>query len=153
MRAALPPLKGTLGLLQLFLLLQEDRHHDRLKWPWPRGHHAGLHLELGVIEESVKDGLIPFRKGPFERGPAAAFKLLKRDRKVPRSLRTLDQALRVSWRIVKDWVEAQRAIVDTTMVALEQVLLPYAITPDGRTLYERLRATYFVLPPAESQEI
>jgi hypothetical protein len=42
-------------------------------------------------------------------------KLLEQDRKVPRSFRTLAQALRVSWRIVKDWVEAQMAIVDTRM--------------------------------------
>jgi hypothetical protein len=79
-------------------------------------------------------------------------KLLERDRKVPRTFRTQEQALRVSWRIVKDWVEAQMAIVETTMVQLEQVFLSYVITPDGRTLYERLRDTQFVLPPAETKE-
>jgi len=41
--------------------------------------------------------------------------LLERDHKVPRSFRTPEQALRVSWRIVKDWVEAQMAIVETKM--------------------------------------
>jgi hypothetical protein len=41
--------------------------------------------------------------------------VLERDRKVPRSFRTPEQALRVSWRIVKDWVEAQMAIVETKM--------------------------------------
>jgi hypothetical protein len=79
-------------------------------------------------------------------------KLLEQDRKVPRSFRTQEQALRVSWRIVKDWVEAQMAIVDTKMVQLEQVFLPYAIMPDGRTLYERVRDARFVLPPAETKE-
>jgi hypothetical protein len=78
--------------------------------------------------------------------------LLERDRKVPRSFRTPEQALRVSWRIVKDWVEAQMAIVDTKMVHLEQVFLPYVIMPDGRTLYERVRDARFVLPPAEMKE-
>ena len=78
--------------------------------------------------------------------------LLERDRKVPRSFRTPEQALRVSWRIVKDWVEAQMAIVDTKMVTLEQVFLPYVIMPDGRTLYERVRDARFVLPPAEMKE-
>jgi hypothetical protein len=53
---------------------------------------------------------------------------------------------------VKDWVEAQMAIVDTKMVQLEQVFLPYVITPDGRTLYERMRDTQFVLPPPETRE-
>lgn len=80
-------------------------------------------------------------------------RILERDRKVPRSFRTPEQALRVSWRIVKDWVEAQMAIVETKMVQLEQVFLPYAIMPDGRTLYERVRDTQFVLPPVHPKEI
>jgi hypothetical protein len=78
--------------------------------------------------------------------------ILEHDRKVPRGFRTQEQALRVSWRIIKDWVEAQMAIVDTKMVQLEQVFLPYVIMPDGRTLYERVRDARFVLPPAETKE-
>jgi hypothetical protein len=78
--------------------------------------------------------------------------LLERDRKVPRSFRTPEQALRVSWRMVKDWVEAQLAIVETKMVQFEQVFLPLIITPDGRTLYERVREAQFVLPPARTKE-
>jgi hypothetical protein len=35
----------------------------------------------------------------------------------------------VSWRLINDWVEAQMTIVETTMVQLEQVFLPYVITP------------------------
>jgi hypothetical protein len=57
------------------------------------------------------------------------------DRKVPRRLCTDEQALRVSWRIVKDWVEAQLAIVASGMTDLAEVFLPYAITKDGSTLY------------------
>jgi hypothetical protein len=41
--------------------------------------------------------------------------LLERERKVPRNFRTQEQALRVTWRIIKDWVEAQMAIVNTKM--------------------------------------
>lgn len=46
------------------------------------------------------------------------------------------QAVRTSWRIVKDWVEAQMALVETQMVTTAQVFLPYAIMRDGRTLSE-----------------
>jgi hypothetical protein len=45
------------------------------------------------------------------------------------------------------------AIVETKMVQLEQVFLPYVITPDGRSLYEHVRDAQFVLPPAETKEI
>src|SRR5579875_159383 len=49
---------------------------------------------------------------------------------------TEDQARRVAWRITKDWVEAQLAIVETRMVTAAQVLLPYAVTAYGQSLYE-----------------
>jgi hypothetical protein len=47
-------------------------------------------------------------------------------------------AVRVSWRILKDWVEAQMALVETQMVTTQQVFLPYAIMPSGKTLAEHI---------------
>lgn len=47
---------------------------------------------------------------------------------------------RVAWRIVKDWVEAQAAIIETQMVTPMQVFLPYAVDDNGQTLYERIAA-------------
>lgn len=64
--------------------------------------------------------------------------ILERDRNVPRSFKTQQQAVRVAWRIVLAWVEAQMALVETKMVTTQQVFLPYAITGDGRTLSERI---------------
>lgn len=49
-----------------------------------------------------------------------------------------DQALRVAWRITKDWIEAQCAYIETMMVTTAQVFLPYAVTKDGQTLYEHI---------------
>src|SRR5262245_26881991 len=46
------------------------------------------------------------------------------------------QAIRTVWRIVKDWLEAQLAIIETRMVKTEQVFLPCAIMRDNKTLYE-----------------
>lgn len=48
------------------------------------------------------------------------------------------QAVRTSWRIVKDWVEAQMALVETQMASTQQVFLPYAVMRDGRTLSEHV---------------
>lgn len=47
-------------------------------------------------------------------------------------------AVRVSWRIVKDWVEAQMALVETQMVTTAEVFLPYAVMRDGRTLAQKV---------------
>ena len=46
------------------------------------------------------------------------------------------QAKRVAWRIVKDWTEAQLALIDAGLAELGRVFLPYVLSKDGRTLYE-----------------
>ena len=46
------------------------------------------------------------------------------------------KAVRVAWRIVKDWLAAQLAILETEMVTVQQVFLPYFINNKGETLYE-----------------
>lgn len=48
------------------------------------------------------------------------------------------QSIRTAWRIVKDWVEAQMALVETQMVTTQEVFLPYAVTKDGRTLSQKI---------------
>lgn len=65
--------------------------------------------------------------------------ILENDRKVPRSMTNQTQAVRVAWRIIKDWIEAQLALIETRMVTTEQVFLPYAITKSGNTLYEAIK--------------
>jgi len=62
--------------------------------------------------------------------------VMKQDNRVPRGLKTQEQALRVAWRITKDWIEAQVAFIETMMVTTAQVFLPYAVTANGQTLYE-----------------
>ncbi len=46
-----------------------------------------------------------------------------------------EQAERVAWRVVKDWLAAQLALVQTEMAALDQVMLPYLHVDGDRTLY------------------
>lgn len=64
--------------------------------------------------------------------------VLQQDRKVPRGLKTQEQALRVAWRITKDWVEAQCAYIETSMVTTAQVFLPYAVTKDGSSVWQSI---------------
>lgn len=47
-----------------------------------------------------------------------------------------EQANRVAWRIIKNWIEAQMAILETDMVKIEQIFLPYIVNSQGKTLYE-----------------
>lgn len=66
------------------------------------------------------------------------YEILKNDPKIPRANKDKFQAVRTAWRIVKDWVEAQMALVETQMVTTPQVFLPYAVAKDGRTLSEHI---------------
>lgn len=70
----------------------------------------------------------------------AIFKMLSRDRKVTAKYRTPEQALRVAWRILRDWVAAQIAILETGMVQMDEVFLPYQIMSTGQTIYEGYQA-------------
>lgn len=61
-----------------------------------------------------------------------------RKQKVQPAYLTDEHAKRVAWRIVKDWVEAQLAIIQTEMVTIDQVMLPYMRnSDDGRTVFEQ----------------
>lgn len=62
--------------------------------------------------------------------------VLEKHPKVPRRLCTQEQALKVAWRIIGEWVRAQMAIVEIRMVKVEQVFLPYAVMRNGKTVYE-----------------
>ena len=48
-----------------------------------------------------------------------------------------DQARRVGWRIMKDWIEAQMAILELQMVKIDQVFLPYMQDNQGKTVYDK----------------
>lgn len=47
-----------------------------------------------------------------------------------------EQAERVAWRILKDWVEAQMAILESEMVQMDEIFLPYMINNTGETIYQ-----------------
>jgi len=49
-----------------------------------------------------------------------------------------DQAPRVAWRILHEWIRAQLSLVEVNMVTIPQVFLPYTIMSDGRTLAEKV---------------
>lgn len=63
------------------------------------------------------------------------YKALSRAKGVPYSKRTMPQARRVAWRIIKDWVEVQLAIVEAGQSQMTEVFLPYAIDDNNQTFF------------------
>ena len=49
-----------------------------------------------------------------------------------------DYCYRVAWRILRDWVDVQVALIEIKQVQLAQVFLPYAIQRNGKTLFENI---------------
>lgn len=79
---------------------------------------------------------------------ASAVELVLRREGVQPRYATPEHAERVAWRILKDWLEAQLAIIRTEMVTLDQVMLPY-MSDGGRTVYELYRDQQLALPAGD----
>ncbi len=68
------------------------------------------------------------------------YKLITEQHRLERRYRTQEQAQRITWRIIKDWIEAQLAIVQAEVAELPEVFLPYAVDPKtGYTLFEKFK--------------
>lgn len=61
-----------------------------------------------------------------------------------------EQAERVAWRIVKDWVEAQMAILESEMVQMDEIFLPYMVNGSGQTLFQAYRNNQLMLEGGQS---
>ena len=60
------------------------------------------------------------------------------------------QAERVAWRNIRDWLEAQVALIRTAQVDFEQIMLPY-MWNGKTTLYDKLKEQQFMLGSAEAE--
>ena len=49
-----------------------------------------------------------------------------------------DQAERTAWRIIWHWLKAQLALIQTQMVTVTEVFLPYMLVAENETLYQQL---------------
>jgi hypothetical protein len=82
----------------------------------------------------------------------SVYRVLERQadqKKIATRYATKEQASRVGWRIIKDWVEAQIAIIETEMVTLDQVMLPYMIVDKETSLYQLMAQHQLALPSGE----
>ncbi len=93
-------------------------------------------------------GMVPIKL------PARTDKVAKRMYKDPSWLneKQKDQTYRTAWKNIYDWVDAQLALLETEMVKLEEIFLPYMATPDGHTFFELMENRGFMLPSGKSEE-
>ena len=81
----------------------------------------------------------------------AVFEILTRDQVMKTNpAAQMQQANRTAWRIIKEWILAQMALIETEMVTVEEVFLPYMLT-GKQTLYQALsNGDLKMLPGADS---
>lgn len=96
---------------------------------------------------------IPFR---LPINPTPIFTILQqrrapsnRNKKAPEDL---EQSVRVAWRQILRWVQAQVALIETGMVKTQEVFLPYVCSFDGRTFYQAIESNNFKQLPNFSGE-
>jgi len=102
-----------------------------------------------LFEVERPNGNLPIRL-PIDAD--ATLRVLQRqaaNREIPGRYASKEHAYRVAWRIIKDWVEAQMSLLETEMVRMEQIFLPYIVERGGRTLYEVMVEKHFLLGTGE----
>ncbi len=104
-------------------------------------------IEALSFKIETRHGHIPFR---LPVNANAVLKVLENQGCPPRYA-NYPQAVRIAWRITKDWVRAQMAILETEMVTIEQVMLPYMMASKDKTLYEAMRDKNFYLEEGKSE--
>ena len=62
-----------------------------------------------------------------------------------------EQAYRVAWRNILDWVQAQMALLEIGMAKIEEVFLPYMKDREGITFFERMEQRGFLLESGGNQ--
>ena len=102
-----------------------------------------------AVQIHTPDGLMGFRLPvEWQRVVAVLEQQKEKARRKGERFRAVvneEQAKRVGWRIVKQWLEAQLALIETQMVTLDQVFLPYAVTKSGGTLYQEMKESKYLL--------
>jgi hypothetical protein len=74
------------------------------------------------------------------------------DKSIPRSKCSREQAQRVAWRIAKDWLAVQLALIDAGLASLEEVMLPYMLGSGGHTAFETYRETQLAITSGKGQD-
>ena len=116
----------------VFFTILLDEQRLQVKLP------ARVDKALSVLQKQYSNGLMRDRKTSaiFRRGNKKEMD---------------DQAYRVAWRNILDWVEAQMALLEIEMAKIEEIFLPYMVTSTGKTFFERIEQKGFLLEAGEKQ--
>ena len=91
--------------------------------------HGPRNFTLPVNVDAMRVRLAKSRReGAFDSLHASYAKLA--------SYQTREHATRVAWRVIKDWLEANLALIAAEMATIDEVMLPYLHVDEERTLWQ-----------------
>ena len=95
----------------------------------------------------VNEQLIAFKLPMEDQKILQVFKNEHKQGKLPaRYANDIEQARRTGWRIIKDWIDSQMALIEINIVKFEEIFLPYMYDEKkNETLFERLEKQNFDL--------
>jgi hypothetical protein len=96
------------------------------------GRPTGLTFQIETVHGMRQYSLPVNVEGTFR----ALKEAVRRHRIPPRYGNSQEQAERVSWRVLKDWLAAQLALIEAGVAEMSQVMLPYMHIEPGVTVYQ-----------------
>jgi hypothetical protein len=114
---------------------------------------AGANAIFKMYDEQKQPAAIAFKLWLPDIEKELAFKLpmeaekilsLLKQKGIPKKLQCIEQAHRVGWRVIKDWLDAQMALIKIRLVKPQQVFLPYMYDQrTDSTLYDKIESQGF----------
>jgi hypothetical protein len=117
----------SLGEIQVLL---SEHGASQISMDYENGKPVALTFRMKVGNTEV-----PFRLTVDVGGMLYA---MKQDKKVPKTNCTKEQAERTAWKNKYEWLHLQMAEIEAGQARIEQLLLGYAVTPQGETLFEAM---------------
>lgn len=117
----------------IFFAIQVKNKQLKVKLP------ARVDKAQSVLQRLYENGLMRDSKTAaiFRRGRAEEMK---------------DQAYRVAWKNIHDWVDSQMALLAIEMARIEEIFLPYVTNDQGLTFFELVDLNQYRLPRLEAAE-
>lgn len=101
-----------------------------------KGVPSALAFKIKVDGERYIDFKLPMESEKI-------FEVFKKS-KIEKRYKNIEQAKRTGWRIIKDWIYAQMALIEIHVVKFEQVFLPYMYDiKTDQTLFQKYEERNF----------
>jgi len=131
------PVQKTIGKIQEIL---SAKGAEKIMIDYANGKPVGLMFMLKTTK-----GQIPIKLPARIENVQQVFYNNKKPRykwekPVPLTESEKQQAERTAWKNIEDWIDAQLALIETEMVKIEEVFLPYVIMGNNQTLFDQFNS-------------